>query len=116
VDEGTVPVHARLPEVREEVSGGVSRKHAGQEPRAPPDEREHGADEDPDEPQGADPRKLDEEPVEPADAMSDDPTLEVPVGRDQAGTSCFARSISCCGSNGLPMNPLAPRLATSAAS
>ena len=33
--------------------------------------------------------------------------LSAPRGRcrrAQAGTSCFARSISCCGSNGLPMN------------
>src|SRR4029453_12990477 len=44
----------------------------------------------------------------------DRPALEmlVPV---QAGSSCLACSISCCGSNGLPTNPWAPRAAASPA-
>ena len=47
--------------------------------------------------------------------MVDDPALEVVVERDQVGSSCLVCAISSCGSNGLPMNPCAPRSAASSA-
>ena len=41
--------------------------------------------------------------------------LDALVERDQIGSSCLVDSISCCGSNGLPTKPRAPRSSASAA-
>ena len=54
-------------------------------------------------------------------AVLDDPSLEVGVDADEEGRQarvasiCFADSISCCGSKGLPMKPCAPRSVASPA-
>ena len=68
------------------------------------DEREH----DPDGAPASDARQPDEDVVQRADAVLEDPVLELVI---QTGASCFVLSISCCRSNGLPMKPCAPRLA-----
>ena len=82
----------------------------------PPVERGDDGDQEPDRALRPDTREADEDVVQDADAMMDDPALEPCIEISQAGTSCFVDSISCCGSKGLPMNPCAPRAATSASS
>ena len=102
-------MHEVLADVGGEIGRHDRQQNDDEERRLTADQRERSCDEEPDEPQRPDAREVDEEPVEPTDAVRDDPVLEVPVETDQAGTSCLARSISCCGSNGFPMNPRAPR-------
>ena len=53
-------------------------------------------------------RQAFEDRIQPARTMVDDPTFELPVERDQAGTICFVCSISARRSNGLPTKPCAP--------
>src|SRR5262249_58903124 len=76
--------------------------------RAAPPTGERGGDHEPNESLAADPRQAFEHRVEPADPMVDGPALE-PAVVAQAGSSCLACSISCCGSNGLPTKACAPR-------
>ena len=99
----------------EQVGGGNPAD--GQEEDAGPVEQEshQSRDRDPDEPERADPRQPDEEPVEPADPMQDDDALQLSIEGNQTGTICFAWSTSCCGSNGLPTKPCAPRAVACAA-
>jgi hypothetical protein len=79
--------------VGERVPDEVGREHDDEEPRLPPEDREHGRRHEEDRAIGPDPGEADEQPVDPADAMVDDPALEVPVGRDQ-GTSWAAAASS----------------------
>ena len=90
---------------REQVGHEVGGDEQDEEPRPPPDQREDEPDRDEDEPVGPDPREPDEDPVERADAVVDDPALEMVVETDQVGRSCFVCAISSRGSNGLPTNP-----------
>jgi len=69
--------------VRERVGHEVGGEHQDEEPRLPPEDREHPGRDEEDRAVRPDPREADEEPVDPADAVVDDPALEVPVGRDQ---------------------------------
>lgn len=102
----------RLQELGDRVGG----EHEDEDGGPPPEQREHERDREPDEPPRADARQLLERPVQPGDAVVDDPPLEVTVAvEDQTGTSALACSTSWCGSNGLPMKPLAPRFCASPA-
>ena len=100
-------------------SDADERRHRG--PRvAAPDRDERGQDH-PDGAERAGVGEPEEEGVERVDAVLDDPLLQVAVDRDQerrqarVASICFADSISCCGSKGLPMKPWAPRSVASAA-
>ena len=74
---------------------------------------------EPDDAEGADEREPLEERIEHADAVLDDPVLELAVEADrgvvETGSSCFVDSISERGSNGLPMKPARRATAASAA-
>ena len=87
----------------------VRHHHVDEDRGPPPVERRDDCDQDPDRALRADAREPDEDVVEDADPVMDDPALESSIGTDQAGTSCFVDSISCCGLNGFPMKPWAPR-------
>src|SRR5918996_779616 len=63
----------------------------------------------------AEPGQRDEEPVDLLGAVGDHPPQDVAVELGQVGSICFADSISCWGSNGLPMKPDAPRFVASCA-
>ncbi len=103
-----------LSQLGQQVGDHVGHHDSEKDRRTAPHHRQHECDRDPDEAQPAEPREIDEEPVEPADPVKHDPVFEVLVP-GQAGTSCLARSISCCGSNGLPTKPRAPRCSASPA-
>ena len=117
VHKRPVAGHKRLPELRQEISTDVRHEHESEDAPLTANDGQHKGDRDPDEPERPDSRQPDEEPVEPPDAVRDNPALEVLVELDQryAGTSCLARSINCCGSNGFPMKPRAPRSSASLA-
>jgi hypothetical protein len=117
VDErGPPPVDPLAEAVGEPVRAEVGGKKHDEEPGPAKQHGEHQAGNQEDEPVRADPGKADEEPVEPADAMVDDPALEMPVGRDQVGSSCLVWSTSSWGLKGLPTKPWAPRAVASSAS
>src|SRR3954469_2196786 len=80
---------------------------------APVDPAENHGDDDPEQPEASGIRQAFEDRVQPTRAMVDDPTLEVAIGGDQAGTICFVCSIKARRSNGFPTNPCAPRSAAS---
>ena len=104
-------------------NGGVEHDHGqlcdGDRERDVKDDahppRQQRRKDEPHEPPGPEPREADRDRVDDADAMADDPVLDVSIEPDQTGTSCFARSISCWGSNGLPTKPRAPRCSASIA-
>jgi hypothetical protein len=100
--------HERLDDRGEPVCGehGDGDEHERQ--HTPVQERDDDREREPDEPVGADPRQPDEDMVERLPAVVDDPPLGCPVPAGQSGAICFVWSISCCRSNGLPMNPCAP--------
>ena len=97
----------------QELRGEIGDHHGGEHPaenrRAMPQERGEGAEEHPEQADPADVGEGDERIVELLGPVLDDPALEPGVELDQVGSSCFVDSISCCGLNGLPMKPLAPR-------
>jgi hypothetical protein len=100
--------------VGKQLTDEVGSEHEDEQPGLPPEDGEHGRRDEEDCAVRPDPGEADEEPVDPADAVVDDPALEMLVGRDQVGSSCFVWSISCCGLKGLPTKPCAPRDAASA--
>jgi len=69
---------------RERVRDQIRGEQRHDEPWSPPQDREHETDDEEDEALGADPREVDEQPVQPADAVVDDPALDVSVEADQA--------------------------------
>ena len=84
VDEGrTLPGDPLPQEVREPVGGEVGGQQKDEEPRAAPEQREHGARHEEDQAVGPDPRQFDEEPVEPSHPVPNDPALEMAVERGQ---------------------------------
>jgi hypothetical protein len=116
VDERRAVATDRLPQREGQTVGDeVGGEQYDEEPGPAPDQRKHGTNQDEQEPLGADPREVDEQPVQPADPVLDDPALQVPVERDQVGSSCLVWSISSCGLNGLPMKAWAPREVASSA-
>ena len=102
----------RLPDcVGDRARDEVARHYEEKDRGAAPEQRGEGGDDEPDETCVTEMRERDEEVVQRVRPVVDDPALESFVYRDQAGTSCFVDSISCCGLNGLPMKPCAPRVA-----
>jgi len=110
--------HVRTRPVGEELQHGrgeVGDRHADErrqrgERVAAPERDERGQDQ-PDRAERAGDGEADEERIERLGTVLDDPPLEVVVDRDEEGRQaraasiCFADSISCCGSKGLPMKP-----------
>ena len=107
----TAPVREPFHCLGEAVRGGVGEEHEDERLRAPAKEREREGEREPHETPAADPAEPDEDVVQRVPAMRDDPAFDVTIEGAQTGASCFARSISCCRSNGLPTNPCAPRVA-----
>ena len=120
--------HVRARPIREELHPGrgeIGERDADEcrerGPRVATPERDERGQDQPDRAQRAGVGEPDEELVELVDAVLDDPALQVVVDADEerrqarAASICFADSISCCGSNGLPMKPWAPRSVASAA-
>ena len=86
--------------------------------RAAPRDRKRDRDRQPDARPRPRDRERGEDGVQPVDPVLDDPAVEAAVDGDQTGRApriCLARSISCRGSKGFPMNPLAPRSTASPA-
>ena len=113
-----VALNGVLEERVEEARRDRGRGDEQERVRPAPEDRERGADREPDEPVRADEREADEDRVEPALPVRDDPAVDALVEPDQTGRApkiCFARSISCCGSNGFPRKPCAPALAATSA-
>ena len=103
VDErGPAPSDPLAQAVGKPVGGSIRGEDQDEQPRPAPEQSEHRSRGDEDEPGRPDPGKADEKPVEPADAVVDDPALQMPVGRDQVGSSCLVWSISSCGLKGFP--------------
>jgi len=99
-----------------EQVGGGDRADGKEEDAGPAEQESHQRrDRDPNKPERTDPREADEEPVEPADPVQNDDALQLSIEGNQTGTICFAWSTSCCGSNGLPTKPCAPRAVACAA-
>jgi hypothetical protein len=65
------------------VRDHIGREDEDKEPGPSPQDREHRGGNEEDGPVRPDPGEKHKQPVEPADAMVDDPSLEVPVCRDQ---------------------------------
>jgi hypothetical protein len=83
VDERGPSTVDRVPQdVGETIRSEVRESEQHEDRRPPPQRCEEERGREPDEPLGADAGEVDEEPVEPADAVVDDPALEVPVRRD----------------------------------
>jgi hypothetical protein len=93
----------------EQVGQEAAEDDVEEDRRPAPVERRDRGDDEEDRALDADSRERDEDLVQPVDPVVDDPALEPGIEVSQAGTSCFVDSISCCGLNGLPMKPLAPR-------
>jgi hypothetical protein len=64
------------------------------DPRPSPEYGEHSGDDDPDRTVGTDEGEPLEDRIQPADAVVNDPPLEVPV-ETQTGRSCLVEAISC---------------------
>ena len=112
------PLHAGCPleQRRQALRGRVGERDEDEQPRPAQDDGEQQPEREPDRPPRPDPREPDEHLVERVPPVGDDPALEMAVEGDQAGTSCLIWSRSCCGSNGLPTKPCAPRAAACASS
>jgi hypothetical protein len=83
VDEGRPPPPNPVAQgERKQHRGPVRGEQHDEQLRPAPEQRYNRTDHEEDDAVGADPGEEDEEPVEPADAVVDDPALEVPVRRD----------------------------------
>src|SRR6187399_693791 len=106
---GTHPSHGAPEPERGEIGYDDRGEHRDKHERPPPDKRADERDGYPHEPEGPDVAEPLEDRIQPAGPMVDDPSFELVVEVDQVGRSCLVDSISCRGSNGLPMKPRAPR-------
>ena len=113
VEMWSPPPDRFLETVGGELPDQVCAREEQEELRPPQQQRQPEAQDEPDGAVGPDRRQGLEHGIEPADAVLDDPALSVTVEADQTGSSCLVDSISCCGSNGFPMNPWAPRASAS---
>ncbi len=110
------PVGQVLQRRRGEVGEDDGAEGRERGPRVAPSEREDRPDDQPDGAEGACVGEREEDVVEDVDPVLDDPALEIVVdAQARVASICFADSISCCGSNGFPMKPCAPRSVASAA-
>src|SRR5438270_9060476 len=112
-DGRPLDVDDALDRAREQVGDPVRGEHGEHQRRPAAEQRQHERDPDPDEPERADPREPDEDVVEDLGPVVDDKALEVAVEPGQTGAICFAWSISCWRSKGLPRKPRAPRATAS---
>jgi hypothetical protein len=92
----------------EAVRGEDGDRRQHEHENATTHEREHECEHEPDQPVVAELRQPDEDIVQRLPAVLDDPPLCMSVPAGQTGAIVFVWSISCCRSNGLPMNPCAP--------
>jgi len=90
--------------VGDEHGGGDHDEH----PRVAQQQCDADCEDEPDDSVRPDLREPDEDVVQRRPSVVDDPPLGVPIPAGQTGTIVFVWSISCCRSNGLPMNPCAP--------
>ena len=85
-------MHEQLAKTGEQIGDGVGDKHQAEDARPPASDGERKRDRQPDEAERADTGEADEEPVEPADALSDDPVLELSIDAKQGRVAWRARS------------------------
>lgn len=109
------PTNRLADPVRNEIGREVGDRDPEDDPGASPEECQSDRDGEPDGSPGPEVREPFEDGIEPAGPVKNDPPLDTVVEADQVGMSCFVESISCRGSNGLPMKPEAPRACASAA-
>ena len=93
-----------LDRILQDTRDEVHEQDAPEQHRLPPQDRCDQRENDPDGAELPDPGEEDEQVVEGLDSVLDDPALETAIEPDQTGTSLFADSISCSGSNGFPTN------------
>ena len=108
--DGTLPVDRSLSTSVIAAERKYATDDERKDERPPQEQRRDDGEHEPHDAEAADVRERDEERVERLGAMADDPALEALIEpTTQSGRICFAWSISCCGSNGLPTNADAPR-------
>ena len=105
---GAILADRNLQHGRDPVGRCDRQYEDGKRERPSRDECEDEADRKPDDPIRSELRKPYEHVVQRMPPVVGHPTLRVAVPARQTGTICFVCSISCCMSNGLPMNACAP--------